>query len=226
MNNIVNNIKISKLFNNINAEDINDILKNINYNIRSYKKNQIVAFEGDLCSGVGIIINGCLLVKKILPSGNEVTITHLIQGDIFGEALIFSDKHTFPSTIIATKDSEILFISRESIIDICKINLIFLTNFMKLLSNKLFLLDNKINYLSYKTIREKIANYIYNEYKRQNNLKIILPCTRKEMAEMFGIPRPSLSREMIKMKKEGIINFNKNIVEILNLNKLKSFITL
>lgn len=220
MRGIIDKIKTSKLFMNISPADISEILKSINYRTFSYKKNQIVAMEGDLCLGIGIITYGCLVVKKIFPLGNEITITNLMKGDIFGEALIFSSRHTFPSTIIAVEDSEIIFIPRNEIIKLCTVNVTFLTNFLSLLSNKLFLLDTKINYLSCKTIREKISNFLYNEYQRQNSLKIILPCTRKEMADMFGIPRPSLSREMIKMKKEGIINFNKNKIEILNLEKL------
>ena len=95
---------------------------------------------------------------------------------------------------------------------------------MELLSNKILVLNKKIKNLSFDTIREKICSYILDEYKKQKSKNIILPFTRKEMAENLGVQRPSLSREFIKMKEEGLIDFNKNNVTILDMEALEDYL--
>lgn len=83
------------------------------------------------------------------------------------------------------------------------------------------MLNERISNLSQDTIRKKIASYLLLEYKKQKSLTIILPYTRKKMAELLNVPRPSLSRELIKMKEENIIDFNKNEINILDIDILE-----
>ncbi len=58
--------------------------------------------------------------------------------------------------------------------------------------------------------------------KIKKNLFIKLPFSRKKMAELLNIPRPSLSRELTNMRDEGIIDFDKNIIKIVDLDLLKT----
>ena len=62
---------------------------------------------------------------------------------------------------------------------------------------------------------------ILTEYKKQNSLNITLAHDRRKTAELLNIPRPSLSRELINLKNEKIIDFNRNEIKILNLKDLE-----
>jgi len=62
---------------------------------------------------------------------------------------------------------------------------------------------------------------ILEEYKKQKNLKIKMPYSRKEMAEQLGVPRPSLSRELLNMKSEGIIDCDRNYITILDMDRFE-----
>jgi CRP-like cAMP-binding protein len=95
---------------------------------------------------------------------------------------------------------------------------------MSLLSNKILMLNKKLKNISYETLRQKIASYILDEYSHQKKLDIILNYTRKEMAEQLGIPRPSLSRELVNMKKDNLIDFSKNHIIIKNVNNLEKLL--
>jgi CRP-like cAMP-binding protein len=95
---------------------------------------------------------------------------------------------------------------------------------MSLLSDKILMLNKKLKNISYETIRQKISSYILEEYHQQKNLKIYLNCTRKEMADQLGIPRPSLSRELINMKKDNLIDFNKNLIFIKDIDSLEDLL--
>lgn len=224
MNQVVRILKQCILMKGFSEELIEDILKDINYTINSFSKGEIIALEDSCCTSIGIVLKGTVEVQKIYASGKTITMSKLEVGNIFGEVIIFSNKSTYPATIAASNNCEIMFISKENILKLCSLNSIFLSNFMTLLSNKILMLNSKLRNISYQTIRQKIASYILDEYKAINKLTISLKCTKKEMAEQLGIPRPSLSRELINMKDESIIDFEKNNITILDLETLENIL--
>lgn len=222
MKDIITTLKKCILMKGFSEENIDDLLKNINYKIASYYKGEIIAIEDSNCSNIGIVIKGTVEVQKIYASGKTITMSKLSDGNIFGEVIIFSNKNTYPATIASSSNSTIMFISKDNILKLCSLTPVFLNNFMTLLSNKILMLNNKLRTISYQTIRQKIASYILEECKLQKTLKVLLNCTKKEMAEQLGIPRPSLSRELINMKEEGIIDFDKNYILIQDVEALEN----
>ena len=99
-----------------------------------------------------------------------------------------------------------------------------LNNFMRLLSSKILLLNRKIKELSFETLRQKISNYLLSQYEIQKTTELTLPMSRKDLAEHLGVQRPSLSREFINMKEDGLINFNKRLVQIKDLDGLEDIL--
>lgn len=209
------------LFKNLNNNEIVNILEKISYKIVEYKKGEIIAIEGDDCHSLGIILRGKIEIQKLFPSGQVTTINNFHEGNIFGESLVFSDKHSYPATITAIEHAEIMFIERDDIISLAMLNSEILTNFVKVLSRRILMLNNRLSNLSQDSIRKKISSFLLYEYQSQESDTITFPYTRKKMAELLNVPRPSLSRELIKMKDEGIINFDKNTIEILDIDLLE-----
>lgn len=209
------------LFKNLKENEIEDIINSIIYTIKTYEKYDVIAIENDDCSSLGIILSGNIEIHKPFPSGKVVTINHFSAGNVFGEALVFSKKHKYPATIISIDNSKVMYIKREDIVNMMTNNPKIINNFMGVLSNRILMLNDRLTNLSYDSLRKKIANILLNEYKKQNSTDIILPYCRKKMAEILNIPRPSLSRELVNMKDEGIIDFNKNRVKILDIKNLE-----
>lgn len=209
------------LFKSMNLNDINNIMEKFSYNVLSYEKDEVLAVEGDDCNSLGIILTGDLEIHKPFPSGKIVTINHFSAGNIFGEALVFSDSHVYPATIISSNDSQIMYIKREDIVKLMTLDSRVIDNFMGVLSNRILMLNDRITNLSYDSLRKKIANIIILEYNRQKSKNISLPYSRKKMAELLNIPRPSLSRELINMKEDGLIDFYRNKVKVLDIDALE-----
>lgn len=210
------------LFKNMNSLETDNLLKSISNNIINFGSSDIIALEGDSCDSVGIILNGHIEIHKAFASGKLVTINHFETGNIFGEALVFSGEHTYPATIVSTSTSSIMFISRDNILRLMTLDTRVLNNFMEVLSNRILMLNERITNLSFDTLRKKIANIILLEYNKQKSIYITLPYSRKKMAEMLNIPRPSLSRELMKMKEDHLIDFYKNKVKIVDLKGLEN----
>jgi len=164
-----------------------------------------------------------LEAQALYPSGKLLTLARLKPVETFGEAILFSKMNEFPATIGAIKDSKIMFIKKNNLIN-CLTNCHkFMENFLELLSNKLLILNKKVKMLSLENIRKKIGNFLMEEYNKQGSNTIKVSLSRKEMAEHMGIQRPSLSRELIKMKKEGIIEFDKKVIIIKDMEALSKF---
>lgn len=220
MNMLLPALKKCRIFYGINENVIASYGKELNFKTFSYIKDELLAIEGDKCSSLGIVIQGSIEVQKHHPSGKIISLTRLQCGDVFAEAIVFSDRSQFPNTLASIENSEILYITKQNIIKLCSSNSIIFSNMLALLSNKILLLNFKIKELSLDNLKSKICFYLYEEYKKQNSLNLILPMDRNALAQSLGIQRPSLSRELSNMKNDGIIDFNKNMVEIKDLTSI------
>jgi len=223
MNVLSDNLKRCILFKDIKYEDLSNFLNMSNYTIKKYPEGNVVVTEGSKCEELGILLEGLLEVQTFYSSGKLLTFSQLRPVEIFGEAILFSKMNKFPATIGAIKDSKIMFIKKEDLIS-CLTNCHkFMENFLELLSNKLLILNKKVKMLSLESIRKKIENFLMEEYKKQGSNIIKVSLSRKEMAEHMGIQRPSLSRELIKMREAGIIDFNREVIIIKDMAALSKF---
>lgn len=212
----------SDIFRGFKQEEISELFDSINYRIKSYSQNEIIASEGDKIRELAIVLSGEVNVEKIYITGKVIKIKKMIQGDLIGHVSVFSDFNFYPSSITANNSVTILYIPQEDIINTCRSNVMFLNNFMRLISNQTIYLSNKLRFISYETIRKKLCYFILEEYKKQGSLKIKVYLKRKEMAETFGVTRPALSNELIKMKNDGLIDYKKNIIEIKDVYEIEN----
>jgi len=209
------------LFRNVDDLEIIKLVNSINYVVKNYKAGEIVALEGDPCDSISLILKGNIEIHKPFSSGKIVTINHFGTGDIFAESLVFSSKKTYPANVVSSSESKIMFVPRDQLITMMSKNANVMENFAGVLSSRIHMLNDRITSLSLETVRKKIVNIILLEFGRQKSAYLTLPYSRKKMAELLNIPRPSLSRELIKMKEDGLIDFYKNRIKIINLEKLE-----
>lgn len=118
-------------------------------------------------------------------------------------------------TITAKSEVKLLEINRQTLFKLLASNEKFLEAFLELVSYNAMILGNRIKFYSKKSIRESLLNYLENEKQIQGSNKIILNITKKELAEKLGFQRTSLSRELAKMKKDGILEFDKDSITLL-----------
>ena len=148
-------------------------------------------------------------------------LNRLNEGDVFGEALVFSKARTYPATVISLNESKVLFIDKSDILKILTKEEKVLENFISLLSNKVFILNSKIKSISFKSVRQKVIGYILNEVKEQKSNSIMLKNTKEEIAALLAIPRPSLSRELINLRNLGYIKFDRKKIIVLDIESLE-----
>ena len=161
-------------------------------------------------------------MQRIYCNGKYIVIKKLSKGEVFGEALVFSEKSFYPLTALAVNDCLIMYIKKEEVLSLCFQNKKVLENFISLLSNKVLMLNKKIKNISFKSIKEKVSNYILEESIIQNTNTINLNESKQDIAAKLGIPRPSFSRELMRLKTLGIIDFNRKFIKIINKEELEN----
>ena len=211
------------MFSKKSKEAILDIFRDTNYTLKKYSKNDIIAIEGDTCTSIGLVLEGNVDIKRMLGS-KVVHLSSFSKGGVFGEIIAFSDVNLYPATVIASSLSQIMFIDKKDFIKFCTHNEEFLGMFLNTLTNKIFLLNNSITNLTFNSIRQKICNFLISEYKIQKSKNIKLNITKEKLSESLGVTRPSLSRELINMKDDGLIDYNRSHIMILDLEAIENIL--
>ena len=185
-----------------------------NFVIKKYTANTLLFHEGEECNHLGIILKGQLIISTLTSLDKEYVINILNRNDIFGDTLLFSEKTLYLGDGITSKESEILFISKELLLEMFK-DQTFLLNFLSIVAKKSTDLRNRLKLLSHKSIEERILFYLDSEKKKLKTNKIPIK-SKESLAQLLNIPRPSLSRELIRLKEKGIIDYNRYFI-ILNI---------
>ncbi|KAB3532198.1 Crp/Fnr family transcriptional regulator [Alkaliphilus serpentinus] len=214
-NSIVSLIMATDLFKDFSPMEITKLLKS-KTSFSKYKKNTMIYFEGEKCISLDILLKGEIIIQRIDEKGNVLTIVDFHSGDIIGGNLLFSNHPYYPMSIIAKTDVEILHLQKILILELCQESKIFLTKYLSSISDKTTMLTNKIKEVSLKSIRNSIIDYLKYQHNIQNSYKINLGISKKELAERLGIQRTSLSRELNKMRKDGLVEFDAHSITIIN----------
>ena len=207
MVNQIDFIKNTTLLNSLSHEDILRNLNTGNFRVVSYEKNSVVHFEGEPCNKLEIILSGKVVVERIDESGNLLTISEFYNDDILGGNLLFSKNPYYLMTVSTKSPTLMLEITRDVLFELFNHHSIILRIYLGFISDHAIILGDKLKHYVNKTLRERIMSYLNYEQKRQNSNHINLNMTKKALAEKIGVQRTSLSRELAKMKQDGLILF-------------------
>ena len=190
--------------------------------VRAFSKGEIIAAEGDVCSGISVIERGEVALQKYTSDGDYSTIGLRLAGDLFGEDILFSKDSTYPFSLEAMSSSEVLYISKDLLIKLMDKSPDVKNNYLQMLSDKVHRKNRRIALLSQKTIRQKIAYFLLDLREDKTAKEVQLPGSREVIAKLLAMPRPSFSREMIAMEKEGLISISGRTVKLLEPVKLEN----
>lgn len=206
-------IKELELFRGIN-DNMDSILGCLDPRQRSYDKNSTIFSIGDKVDWIGIVLSGRIQLLREDVNGYQDIVAQFGKGEIFGEAYACAGvDHTFVSAV-ATAQSEILFINIKKIITVCGDACTFhnklIENLLGIVARKNIVLNQKIEVITKRTIREKITAYLENQRLMCSSEDITIPFNRSELADYLCADRSALSRELSRMRDEGILEFEKN----------------
>ena len=205
----------STLLNLLTTEEIRGYLSDGSFRTAAYNKNKIVHFAGEVCAKLEIILSGQVVVERIDETGHLMTVAEFFRNDLLGGNLLFSKNPYYPMTVTAKEPTVILEISKERLFKLFTVHQRFLEKYLEIVSDHVTILGDRIKHYVNRTIRESVISFLEYESKKQNTNRIKLKMTKKALAEKIGVQRTSLSRELAKMKRDGLILYDADSITLL-----------
>ena len=203
--------------------DEGEFLDNINYTIKTYRKNELFIRQGDVCDALYMLTQGSVKTEMITENGSLLGIEIIKAPRPLAPAFLFSDNNHFPVDVTTLEEVEIMKIPKEVIVQLMTTNPDFMQKYLTHNANRTQFLTNRLQLLSIKTIKGKLAHFLL-ESANGTDKPFEINRNQTELAEFFGVARPSLARSLSEMVQDELISINKKEYRILNSNGLRKLL--
>lgn len=203
--------------------DKEEFLDSIQFTVKTYPKNTLFIRQGDVCDALYMLTVGSVKTEMITENGSLLGIEIIKAPRPLAPAFLFSDNNHFPVDVTALDEVEIMRISKDEIMRLMVTNPDFMRNYLTHNANRTQFLTNRLQLLSIKTIKGKLAHFLL-ESANGSDQPFTLNRNQTELADFFGVARPSLARSLSEMVQDGIISISKKEYKILNTKGLRELL--
>lgn len=213
-------LKDSPLFKGLEIADIDLLINNTLHQIKQFSNKEVLAYSGEKVEKAMILLEGKLHGEMVDFAGNSLKIEEMDPPQMVAAAFLYGPQSVFPVNLSAIADGKMLIIYKKDFTQLLSDDQRVLNNYLNIVSGKAQFLSRKITFLSFKTIKEKIAYYLLQNL-RSGSQMVTMTQSQKGLAEMLGVARPSLARTISEMEADQLIRWERNQVEIINLKLLQ-----
>ncbi len=207
------------LFRGIEDGDLTKMLTCLGARVGEFDKKYTILAEGTRAKYIGIMLSGSAQIVRNDYYGNRSILSEIAAPDVFGEAFACAELPAIPASVIANEPSVVMLIDCGHILHTCGNNCGFhqqlIFNLMKDLAEKTLLFHQKIEITAQRTTRDKLMTYLMLRAKKEGSSSFEIPFDRLELADYLEVDRSGLSAEIGKLRREGIIDCEKNRFRLL-----------
>lgn len=194
--------------------------------MKRYDKKSLIYLPGDVSDQVYLLKEGRVKISKISEDGREITLVILEPGEIFGESSIVSDDQTRSSVAEALENAYICIISRRDFEEFINNKPELALSITKLMGFRRRQIETMLEDLVFRGVHERIALLLLRLADRHGkavgeNKLIDISLTHYDYANLIGSTRETTTACLNDFKREGLIEFQKRKVVILNERGLK-----
>jgi len=203
------------LFRGLTDAEIKAVLDKLPHRIRRFSSGSLLAQSGEVVNSLILVISGVVKGEMVDYAGRVIKIEDIPAPGALASAFIFGQRNRYPVNVVALTDGELLIIEKSEFLRLLKSNEIILVNFLDMISNRSQFLSEKIKFLNFKTIKGKLAFYILQKAGKDGT-SVNLGMTQSDLAEFFGVARPSVARALGDMEEAGYISASGKRILILD----------
>lgn len=214
----INLISKTSLFRGFSEEDIQKLSKHLDFKTVKYKKGMVIYENGEKVTNIGLVLSGSVQIEYHDFWGNKSILNIVNVGGVFAEAYACIPNEPLIINVVANENCEILFISVPKLFGTCsayKAQTRLIQNLIIISAQKNLHLSKRSLHTSSKTIRGRLLSYFSQLISEQGSNKVVSPFERQQLADYLNLDRSALSKELGKMKKDGLIEYHKNTFEIM-----------
>lgn len=208
------------LFQGIHEEELKPLLKSMHYSVKKYGKGEFILHTGDTGRPLGIVLSGKVHIEKCDFWGNKTILDSLGKGHVFAETYACNPDTPLMVSVVAMDDCEIMFLEVLSLLSdktYSRSEQQILTNLFRVSARKNLVLSQRIFHTSPKTIRGRLISYLSAQATLSDSQYFDIDFDRQQLADYLNVDRSALSAELGKMKREGLIDFQKNSFKLINI---------
>jgi len=213
----------SPIFRGIAPDELQKLFSQIHYQVKLYNKGDLIVNGGEICDRLLIIQMGNVKAEMNDYSGKTIKIEDIEAPRPLATAFLFGKENQFPVTVSANTEVEIVSVPKPEFVKLLQLNSLILNNYLNTISSRAQFLSQKLKFLSFKTIRQKIAHYLL-EMAGDRLQTVEIPQSQSQLAEMFGVTRPSLARALGEMSQDGLIETDRRFIKILDKNRMNGLL--
>ena len=210
------------LFDGMQRSEVENLFFGEQYQLFYYNPGALIAFRGDVYTNLWIIVQGRVSAEFQDFGGKVLKVETLKTSEPVASSILFAPQNNLPVNLTAETDVALCSIPRPQVIRLLQQNERFLTNFLQDTGLRLSILAEKLRLVQFATITEKIASYLLDQADTQGTESPVLPLTKEALAEIFGVTRPSLSREFSHLCGRGILSQAGRQIHILKREELEA----
>ncbi len=204
MEEIISILEHVPVFKGIGRNLLAELLNNSTYQVRSFEKGRLIFQSGDPVDKLIVLIEGKISAEMLDPSGKALKIEDAIAPQTLASAFMYGDKQQIPVNVTAITDCKLLYIPKFGFQHMLMQSEILLSNYINIISTRAQFLSDKVKFMSFNTIRQKLAHFLLDRMEAQGE-PFHARMSQTAMAELFGVARPSLARCISEMEDEGIL---------------------
>ncbi len=210
------------LFKGVPGEGMARLLRHLQGAVHTYEKQQDVLHEGQHAASAGIVVSGHIQIIRRDFTGNRDILADIGTGDLFAEAYACAGTAHLPVSAVAVEKSRVYWISHARLFQPMEEGKdwrsVMLENMVRILAVKNIRLNQKLAFISRRTIRQKLLSYLSEQALEQESRSFSIPFSRQELADFLCADRSALSSELGRLQREGILRFRKNKFILLRSN--------
>lgn len=202
------------IFKGMNENEIKEALSALRAAEKGYKKGSVIMHAGSVTDRMGLILEGSVTIESNDIWGNRTILSHVGRGQFFAETYALLKNEAMMVDAVANENCRILFLRTGSLYEQDHADEIWrnklTSNILAISLQKNLLLSARSFHTSPKTIRGRIMAYLNTVSLKKNSKDFDIPFDRQQLADYLNVERTALSKELGKMRDDGIISFRKN----------------
>ena len=215
----------STLFSGVPAKELRDDLEAVPHHIQCYDKGEIVFHLMEDANRIGVVLEGRVQAQKPFPNGSQINVSIRNPGELIGPAAVFSRSQKYPCDVVSLEPVTIMMFRREDILLLLQKDLRIMKNFMAELATATYMLQQRLELLSYSGIAQKAAFYLLINTRQSGKNVIRIPDSVSNWAMIMNVSRSSLHRELKKLEAEGIISYDPPTIKIHDPERLQGVLS-
>lgn len=212
------------LFKGMSSQEVHTVLRGHLGRIKYFSAGSLIAQAGEKVSSLNILLRGSVKGEMVDYTGKVIKIEDIDPPRPLAPAFLFGSRNRYPVNISAGEEVELLSIPHEHFLGMLQKSEKVLVNFINIISSRSQFLSNKIKFLSFTTIKGKLAQYLLDLRQKANSDLIMMPLSQAQLSELFGVARPSVGRAISELNRDKIIRTDGKQVKLLDLPRLSALL--